>query len=200
MLANVTLLDILQEYFNKGQVRDATRVSTPVVHADLPDRRTLNASSRLGTPPPIVVPDPEFDFAKLMKQRMEEEDQLAKLDAYDPFDSHSLLSTPHVPRIRSKLPTLLSLPAELSSLPLPADPLGPRAQLPSGLGSQRHAKEQSKANRRRKRKREREEMTALDYEPCPTDMCQTHVRAQGYSNILQNPQRATHLHSLPGDP
>ncbi len=98
---------------------------------------------------------------------MEEEDQLVKLDAYDPFDSHSPLSTPPMSPELGPTADFIEPPTELSSLPLPANPLGPRAQLPSGSGSQRHAKEQSKANRRRKRKREREEMTALDYEPRP---------------------------------
>ncbi|PBK59482.1 hypothetical protein ARMSODRAFT_1027428 [Armillaria solidipes] len=73
-----SLPDILQEYFNKGQTRSQC--------VFLPWNTT-----------PIIVPDPGFDFTKLVKQRMEEEEQLAELNAYDPFDSHSPLSTPGPP-------------------------------------------------------------------------------------------------------
>ncbi|PBK63585.1 hypothetical protein ARMSODRAFT_1023786 [Armillaria solidipes] len=43
---------------------------------------------------PLVVPDPQFDFLALVKQCVQEEDCLAELDAYNPFDSQSHLSTP----------------------------------------------------------------------------------------------------------
>ncbi|PBK86786.1 hypothetical protein ARMGADRAFT_1086279 [Armillaria gallica] len=151
----LSLPDILQEYFNKGQTCSQCVFSS------------WNTT-------PIVVPDPEFDFAKLVKQHMEEEDQLAKLDVYDLFDSHSPLSTPPMSPELGPTANFIELPTELSSLPLPADPLGPRAQLPSGLGSQCRAKEQSKANHCHKRKWEREEMTALDYKPHP-QICVKHT-------------------------
>ncbi len=41
-----------------------------------------------------MVPDSQFDFAMLVKERMEEEEQLAELNMYNPFNSHSPLSTP----------------------------------------------------------------------------------------------------------
>ncbi len=114
-----------------------------------------------------MVLDPEFDFTKLVKQHMEEEEQLAELDVYDPFDSHSPLSTPPTSLELGPTTEFIKPPAEQSNPPLPADPLGLGAWLPSGLGSQSHATEQSKINRHHKRKREREETTALDYEPRP---------------------------------
>ncbi|PBK79757.1 hypothetical protein ARMGADRAFT_1040562 [Armillaria gallica] len=65
---------MLQEYFTTGK--------TPSQCTFLPWEGPI-----------ITVPDPNFDFKTLMHGHMKE-DTLAALDAYDLFDSHSLLSLP----------------------------------------------------------------------------------------------------------
>ncbi len=81
---------------------------------------------------PLVVPDPQFDFSALVKQRVQEEDHLAELDVYDPFDSQSPLSTPPLTPPAS----LICDPAIENSIPtLDLDP-----------PAMSHSKRQSKAN------------------------------------------------------
>ncbi|SJL08300.1 uncharacterized protein ARMOST_11663 [Armillaria ostoyae] len=72
---------------------------------------------------PLVVPDPQFDFPALVKQWVQEEDQLAELDTYDPFDSQSPLSTPPL-TLPSTPPTSPMHEQELGNT-IPALDLGP---------------------------------------------------------------------------
>ncbi|PBK83205.1 hypothetical protein ARMGADRAFT_1089548 [Armillaria gallica] len=88
---------------------------------------------------PLVVPDPQFEFSALVKQHVQEEDCLAELDAYDPFDSQSPLSTP------PSIP-----PASLICDPA-IEILIPTLDLdPPAVSAASHNKWQSKANCKRK--------------------------------------------------
>ncbi|KAK0442271.1 uncharacterized protein EV420DRAFT_1485394 [Desarmillaria tabescens] len=115
---------------------------------------------------PITVPHPSFDFPALVRDRVQEEEKLAALDAYDSFDSHSPLSLPpQTPPPSSPTPENLSL-ADVPNLP----PLEPASS------TKLHAKRQSKRNRHLKRQRAKDDRYAYDYEvPPPLRFKHTHA-------------------------
>lgn len=116
---------------------------------------------------PIVVPDPEFDFPALVKERTEQEKSFADLDACDPFDSGSPLTTPpSSPELKASLDPRLDLPmALLASLP---DTSTSDMALPSDARCPSHAKWQSKANCKHKRKLAKKNGSIFDYETPPS--------------------------------
>ncbi|PBK81490.1 hypothetical protein ARMGADRAFT_1091234 [Armillaria gallica] len=93
--------------------------------------------------PIIMVPDPEFDFKTLLRTHIEEEEEVELLDAYDPLDTHSLLSSPP-----SSHPSLPEEPPHTQP-PSTTPPEVPQDQQPS-TSLQTHSKQQSRKNRKRK--------------------------------------------------
>ncbi|SJL08346.1 uncharacterized protein ARMOST_11709 [Armillaria ostoyae] len=94
---------------------------------------------------PIVVPDPDFDFPALVKERMEQEEFFTNLDAHNPFDSGSPLTMPpSSPELKASLDLTFNLPTALPA----SQPNTPMLDMapPSDAPHPSHAKQQSKAN------------------------------------------------------
>ncbi|SJL15741.1 uncharacterized protein ARMOST_19246 [Armillaria ostoyae] len=102
--------------------------------------------------PVITVPDPSFDFEGLVRHRVEEEDALESLDAYDPFDSQSPLSTPPDMPTNSRPPSPFDAAIPVNQVP-DAPTHTPQA-VPAS--SRSHGKKQSRQNRKRKRQAQKE--------------------------------------------
>ncbi len=100
----------------------------------------------------IKISDPAFDLSAVVRHRVEEEDALEALDAYDPFDSQSPLSSPPTTPCTSRAPSPspdTEIFAELSVLAPPT----PRPPPPAT--SKNHSKRQSRENRKRKRRKKK---------------------------------------------
>ncbi len=111
----------------------------------------------------ITVPDPEFDFAALLKQRLEEEEQLAELDMYDPTDSLSPLSTPPSTPVTYPID---EINCEIDNIPALNNSVMHHSQSTSYIAqstTQYRAKQKSKKNRKRKRELEKASRMAIDY-------------------------------------
>ncbi|PBK66647.1 hypothetical protein ARMSODRAFT_1021096 [Armillaria solidipes] len=138
------LPNVLTDFFEKGQTRSRC-VFSPWEGAT------------------ITVPDPEFDFTALLKQRLEEEEQLAELDMYDPTDSLSPLSTP--PSTPATYP-IDEINHEIDDIPALNNSVMHHSQSTSHIAqstAQYRAKQKSKKNRKRKRELEKASRVAIDY-------------------------------------
>ncbi|SJL16270.1 uncharacterized protein ARMOST_19790 [Armillaria ostoyae] len=114
----------------------------------------------------IDVPDPEFDFERLVKSRMADEDELAALDAFDPMDTRSPLSSvPPSPSLSTSSPShTMSNPTEisLSTYHTPGS-----SELQDSATRLSHSKKQSKASRKRKHAEQKAHARITEYKAPP---------------------------------
>ncbi|SJL18888.1 uncharacterized protein ARMOST_22490 [Armillaria ostoyae] len=148
-----SLPDILTRFFTPGQIRSKCAFS--------PWEGT-----------PITVPDPEFDFGALLKQRLDNELALEELDMFYPFDSQSPLTTPpSSPKTwpqsadRDDTPEFLCLPPLDNASP--SDYASTMAQPSASRTPLSHSKHQSKNNRKRKCELANAHKSAFNYEVLP---------------------------------
>ncbi|PBK59997.1 hypothetical protein ARMSODRAFT_1027005 [Armillaria solidipes] len=142
---------------------------------------------------PIVVPDPEFDFPALVKERMEQEEFFADLDTHDPFNSGLPLTTPpSSPELKASLDLTFNLPMASPALQ-PNAPMSDTSP-PSNTPCPSHAKRQSKANCNCKWKLAKENSSIFEYE-APPSLCTKHTHTsspvQTEFEIEQAPHAST---------
>ncbi|PBK63576.1 hypothetical protein ARMSODRAFT_858311, partial [Armillaria solidipes] len=113
--------------------------------------------------PVIMVPDPEFDFEALVHSQVEEEDALAELDTYNPFDSQSPLSLPPSTPTHSHPPSPSPSHHPIASQSAAASASIPQPQV---LQSLTHNKKQSRCNCKRKQEEEKQQPGSTRKIPC----------------------------------